>query len=297
VVATRKEMFEILDRLENTKNTVETTTVVPTTAGTPTVTTSTLLIQSSANPTTVADILNSDPTTVTVPTTSVPTTVANQYTTFTTVFSTPTTTTTTTPFPDFWSWTNPYRFPDRWWAWVLLQFSTIRNLGQWLLLSWYLPSIYDLIVGMLCLLNSTYILYKICFSDKRRGKESRLSAAMSRLFGRPKTEFASVSSSDIEMANINPTPTAPPAPRMPTVKTIEREIRPSRKRIVRYVEEVESEPQEEAMPLRSAMRRTYREQEMENERRYLKRQAPSPPPTPLVAAVYFRDNIPLFMRK
>jgi len=125
-------------------------------------------------------------------------------------------------------------------------------------------------------------------------------SAVARLFGRKKMPI--VPQKDIELGIVDTTPTAPLEPIQPTVNAIRNDNMPSNSRRVRYGMKYEYMP-EEIRPLRSSLRQPNREMEMEMDdfeeypRKYLKRRAPSPPDTPLVAAVYFRDNVPLFMKK
>ena len=155
-----------------------------------------------------------------------------------------------------------------------MQLSGLRSLWQWILLSWYLPTIYDLIMGLLCILNSSYILFKICYSDRRLRNEPKLMSAVARLFGRKKIPV--VPQRDIELGIVDTTPTAPLEPSQPTVNAIRNDNMPTNSRRVRYGMNYEYMP-EEIRPLRSSLRQPNREMEMEMDdfdeypRRYLKR--------------------------
>jgi hypothetical protein len=56
------------------------------------------------------------------------------------------------------------------------QFVGLQTAAEWLRLSIYFLTVWDIIVGTLCLLNSAYILYKICENPNRgRVGETRFS--------------------------------------------------------------------------------------------------------------------------
>ncbi len=66
-------------------------------------------------------------------------------------------------------------FAETWWIWIKKKFIGLPTAAEWLRLSIYFLTIRDILVGTLCLLNSAYILYKICekHPDNRRQGETR----------------------------------------------------------------------------------------------------------------------------
>jgi hypothetical protein len=86
----------------------------------------------------------------------------------------------------------------------------LQTAAEWLRLSIYFLTVWDIIVGTLCLLNSAYILYKICENPNRgRVGETRFRTALVRLFGRKKETPMPTRMSREEMP-LQPMPSAPP---------------------------------------------------------------------------------------
>jgi hypothetical protein len=91
-----------------------------------------------------------------------------------TTTTTSTTTTTRTTTITYWyeaETTAAPGFAETWWVWIKQQFVGLQSAAEWLCLSIYFLTIWDILVGMLCLLNSAYILYKICENPNREGRE------------------------------------------------------------------------------------------------------------------------------
>jgi hypothetical protein len=88
----------------------------------------------------------------------------------TTTTTTSTTTTTRTTTITYWyeaETTAAPGFAETWWVWIKQQFVGLQTAAEWLRLSIYFLTVWDIIVGTLCLLNSAYILYKICENPNR----------------------------------------------------------------------------------------------------------------------------------
>ncbi len=78
----------------------------------------------------------------------------------TTTTTTSTTTTTRTTTITYWyeaETTAAPGFSETWWVWIKQQFVGLQTAAEWLRLSIYFLTVWDIIVGTLCLLNSAYI--------------------------------------------------------------------------------------------------------------------------------------------
>ncbi len=116
----------------------------------------------------ISDLTSTQSTTANIETTSTIATVPLPQTT-TTVTSTTTITTITTTIT-YWyeaETTAAPGFAETWWVWIKHQFVGLQTAAEWLRLSIYFLTIWDILVGTLCLLNSAYILYKICENPNR----------------------------------------------------------------------------------------------------------------------------------
>ena len=194
-----------------------------------------------------------------------------------------------------------------WWSWFKNVFSGIKTIAQFLAYSVYLLTIYDIINGILTILNSCYILYKICEKvDNRRPGETRFRVAVARLFGRGRRTRSMSTQVPIEpemplqlmptapsMRQICQTPvhSTPSTPRVHSISTHNYSTQPNVRsrtpvRRTQIVEEYARSSSEETMPLNTLVPyRTVRVNEIP-EVRSIKRRAPQAP------KMYFSDHGP-----
>ena len=137
-------------------------------------------------------------------------------------------------------------------------------------------------------------LYKICQTDRdnRRPGETRLRAAVVRLFGRKKD--VTMTQLPMEMLPTAPLPQLPSNPSVPStprVKSIYRPTLPSRQPTRRInIEEYNYSSEDEIMPFKTKQVRMNTVPEVRAISR--KRRAP---PTPLVSTVYLREDLPYYL--
>ncbi len=185
-------------------------------------------------------------------------------------------------------------FAETWWVWIKQQFVGLQTAAEWLRLSIYFLTIWDIMVGTLCLLNSAYILYKICENPNRgRAGETRFRTALVRLFGRKKETPMPTRMSREEMP-LQPMPSAPPMsmPSLPQLKCVTTPMSVKRRmptRCINIDEYAESSSEAEEMPYDRSLRRVRMNDVPEV--RVIKRRAPTPPST-LVTTYYLRDQVP-----
>jgi hypothetical protein len=241
----------------------------------------------------VSDLTSTQSTPANIETTST-TAAAPLPQTTTTVTSTTTTTRTTTI--TYWyeaETTAAPGFAETWWVWIKRQFVGLQTPAEWLRLSIYFLTVWDIIVGTLCLLNSAYILYKICENPNRgRVGETRFRTALVRLFGRKKETTIPTRMSRQEMP-LQPMPSAPPmSVPMPQVKCMTAPMSVRMKTPTRRInieEYAESSSESEEMPYTMRTRRVRLNDVPEV--KIVKRRAPTPPST-LVTTYYLRDQVP-----
>ncbi len=169
------------------------------------------LVTPSTTQPSISDLTSTQSTTAIIETSST-TAAAPLPQTTTTVTSTTTTTTVTTTITNWYEaeTTAAPGFAETWWVWIKHQFVGLQTAAEWLRLSIYFLTVWDIIVGTLCLLNSAYILYKICENPNRgRVGETRFRTALVRLFGRKKEPTIPTRMSREEMP-LQPMPSAPP---------------------------------------------------------------------------------------
>ena len=215
--------------------------------------------------------------------------------TTTTVTSTTTTTTMTTTVT-YWyeaETTAAPGFAETWWVWIKHQFVGLQTAAEWLRLSIYFLTVWDILVGTLCLLNSAYILYKICENPNRgRVGETRFRTALVRLFGRKKEPIMPTSMSREEMP-LQQMPSAPPmSVPMPQVKCMTAPMSVKMRTPTRRInieEYAETSSESEEMPFTMRTRRVRYNDVPEV--KIVKRRAPTPPTT-LVTEYYLRDQVP-----
>ena len=180
--------------------------------------------------------------------------------TTTTTTSTTTTTTRTTTITYWYAaeTTAGPGFAETWWVWIKKQFVGLQTAAEWLHLSIYFLTIWDILVGTLCLLNSAYILYKICETpDRGRAGETRFRTALVRLFGRKKETPTPTKMTREEMP-LQPMPSAPSMSSLPQVKCMTTPMSVKRRTSTRRInieEYAESPSEVEEMPYEMSYRR------------------------------------------
>jgi hypothetical protein len=176
----------------------------------------------------------------------------------TTTTTTSTTTTTRTTIITYWyeaETTAAPGFAETWWVLIKQQFVGLQTAAEWLRLSIYFLTVWDILVGTLCLLNSAYILYKICENPYRgRVGETRFRTVLVRLFEQKKEATMPTRMSREEMP-LQPMPSAPPMSMlMPQVKCMTTPMSVKRKTPTRRInikEYAESSSESEEMPYNS----------------------------------------------
>jgi hypothetical protein len=257
----------------------------------------------------VLPVTTAMPTSVTDPTTTVPSVTMSEPTTVsstttspmtTTLISTTTTTVTTTTTSTPRRVTPPSVADDSeigWWEWITKKAEFLKTFSQWLGVSVWFLTIYDIVIGVLCMLNSAYILYKLCERnlDNRRPGETRFRTALVRLFGR-KRENPQVK--DIEVGQpMHDMPTAPQPPTNPMVKCMSRQVPVRQRTPTRRINIEEygksSSSEEEYVPLQGAMK-AYKKVRLDEipQVKTIKRRAPT---SPLVSTVYLREDMPYYL--
>jgi hypothetical protein len=175
----------------------------------------------------------------------------------------------------------------------------LKGFAHWLGFSLYFLTLYDIAFGTLTTLNSIYILYKICskYPDNRPPGQTRLRVALTRLFGRKK-EVVKKTQANEEMPMQFMNMPSPSAPEMPQVRMIStpkpvRSRTPVRRIQIEEYPGSSSSSSDEIMPLRSAMKQPQHVRiNTIPTVKTIKRRAP---PTPIVAELYLRDHMPLYM--
>jgi hypothetical protein len=184
-------------------------------------------------------------------------------------------------------------------VWIKQQFVGLQTTAEWLRLSNYFLTIWDILVGTLCLLNSAYILYKICETpDRGRVGETLFRTALVRLFGRKK-ETPTPKRMTREETPLQPMLSAPPPspmsmPSLPQVKCVTTPMSVKRRMPTRGInieEYAELSSEGEEMPYNRSSRHVKLNDVPEV--RVIKRRAPIPPG--LVTMYYLRDQVPYIL--